>query len=229
MIPSRQTAGYSLQASKWQKCPILIDPEEMRDLFQTLGDFYIVQISGVLPLGEELVEKKDFQEIYSQYIEGLKQGMLPTDPRTRSYFSSVFTLDLNALYRVKVNDTSSLVKVVQPVIQLQAHRFDYFPADGSFRSMVMRADSISWGLQFSFPHLFQDENFIVHTVREEQKFPNTALFKKLQGWVRSHTLATPLEIEGKITNVPIRLGKQCLPWINHHPQLLAKGLKVKNG
>jgi hypothetical protein len=48
----------------------------------------------------------------------------------------------------------------------------------------------------------------------------------MQQWVRSHTIATPFEVEGKKVNVPIRLGKECLSRINSHPQLQAKGLRV---
>jgi hypothetical protein len=66
------------------------------------------------------------------------------------------------------------------------------------------------------------------TVRETPQFPNTTLFKRLQQWVRSHTIATPFEVEGKKINVPIRIGKRCLNWIHVHPQLRAKGIRVNH-
>lgn len=226
MIPFRSAFGSTYQASKWQACHVLIEADEMRDLFDALGNFWIVQISGLIPLGQEIVPREDFLSLYSSYIAALKRGEILTDSRLRSYFSSVFTVDLNALYAVKVNGQQSVVKISKPVVQLQAHRFDYSSADGKFRSMVLGYDSIHWGLQFSYPHFYQDENLEVFTVREGAQFPNTALFKQLQRWVRSHTLATPFEVEGKRINVPIRLGKHCLSWINSHPQFSAKRLKV---
>lgn len=225
-IPFKAAFGPSYQASKWQACHVLIDASEMEDLFCALGDFWIVQISGLIPIGQEIIQKADFLSMFGGYIDALKCGEIPSDSRVRTYFSSAFTVDLNALYAVKVNQEQCAVKISKPVVQLQAHRFDYSPADGKFRSMVLGYDSIHWGLQFSYPHLYQDENLEVFTVREGPQFPNTALYKRLQKWVRSHTLATPFEVEGRTVNVPVRLGRKCLSWINAHPQLHAKGLKV---
>ena len=178
------------------------------------------------PIGQEIISQKAFLDVYQHYIDAIKKGENPTDPRVRPYFSAVFTTSLESLYAVKVNEDKCLVKVQQPVVQLQAHRFDYSLADGTFRSMVMGSDSIQWGIQYSYPHLYQDENFQVLTVRDGPQFPNTSLFKKLQQWVRSQTIATPFEVDGKRVNVPIRLGKQCLSWINTHFQLRAKALRV---
>lgn len=225
-IPLRTTVGYSLQASKWQKLPLLIDAEEMRMLMGSLEPFWMVQISGLMPIGQEIISKEAFLEVYEHYLLTLKNGENPSDPRLRPYFSSVWTTFPEALYAVKVNEKQSLVKILRPVVQLQAHRCDYSFADNTFRTMVMGIDSISWGIQFSYPHLYQDENLQVLTVREEPRFPNTYLFKKMQQWVRLHTIPTPFEVAGKKVNVPIRLGKNCLNWINLHPHLQAKGIRV---
>lgn len=225
-IPFRPTVGASLQASKWQKCPLLIEVNEMRELLAALGQFWMVQISGLVPLGQEIISQEAFLDVYHQYIAALKRGEYSQDPRIRSYFSATFTTVLEALYIVRMNEKQGLVKVQQPVVQLQAHRVDYSPVDGKFRSMVLGYESIHWGLQFAYPHLYQDEHLQVFTVREGTQFPNTVLFKRLQQWVRSHTIATPFEVQGQRINVPIRLGKQCLSWINAHPQLQSKGLRV---
>lgn len=226
IIPFQKTFGISYQASKWQVSHVLIDVHEMEDLLDALENFWIVQISGLVPVGQEIIRREEFISAYSSYIAALKRGELPNDHRLRSYFSSVFTVDLNAVYAVKVNPQYSIVKIRTPVVQLQSHRFDYSVADGKFRSMVLGQDSIHWGLQFSYPHLYQDEDFQVFTVREDAHFPNTSLFKKLQRWIRSHTIATPFEVGGKRINVPVRLGKQCVSWINGHPQFSGKHLRV---
>lgn len=225
-IPLRDTVGYSLQASKWQKLPLLIDLDEMKFLLAALEPFWMIQISGLVPVEQEIISKEAFLQVYEDYITTLKNGQNPSNPLMRAYFSAVWTTRLDALYAVKVNEKQCLVKVMQPVVQLQAHRCDYSFADGTFRSMVMGIDSISWGIQFSYPHLYQDENLQVLTVREGPQFPNTSLFKRMQQWMRSHTIATPFEVEGKKVNVPIRLGKNCLKWINQHPHLQAKGIRV---
>ena len=125
-IPSRPLVDTSLRASKWRKCFVLIDSQEMEALLKVLGQFWILQVSGLIPIGQEIIDQKIFLEVYRQYIETLKKGELPTDQTLRSYFSSVFTTVLDALYTVSVNSTSRLVKIQAPVIQLQRHRFDYW-------------------------------------------------------------------------------------------------------
>lgn len=225
-IPTRPVVGSSLQASKWQKVPLLIDENEMEALLSELGLFWIVRTSGLISIGEEVISQVDFLDAYEHYVDALKKGEMTQDPRIRSYFSAILTTFPESLYRVKLNENQGLVKVVQPVIQLQAHRFDYSFADHTFRSMVMGSDSVSWGIQFSYPHMYQNDDLQVLKVIDTPQFPNTALFKKLQRWIRAHTLATPFEVEGKKVNVPIRLGKRCLQWINNHSQLQAKGLRV---
>ncbi|WP_068471179.1 hypothetical protein [Candidatus Protochlamydia phocaeensis] len=225
-LPIHSKIGLPLQASKWLKCPLLVDSHEMEALLNALSDFRLFLISGPTRIQEGEISKEEFLDCYRCYIEALKNGQLPQDSRLRSYFSCAFTQTIEALYAVHINSEQQLIKVNKPVIQLQSHRFDYSKADGKFRSMVFGNESIYWGIQFSYPQLYQDAAFQVKTVRESEEFPNTALFKRLQKWMREHTVATPFFVEGKRVNVPIRLGKACFAWINHHPQLALKGLQV---
>ena len=218
--------GPPLQASKWLKCPVLLDVSEMDALLSYLGDFRILAVGGIVPVGEGEIDRSSFLESYGAYVEDLKQGKVPDDLKSRLAFSSAWTIDLDAAYAVKVGEGSQIIKIEEPVIQLQPHRFDYSLTDGNFRSMVFGSDTIVWGIQFSYPQLFADKDLKVMQVRETSEFPNTALFKRLQRWVREHTRVTPFLIEGKRKNIPIRLGKRCFEWINRHPQFSLKNLKV---
>jgi hypothetical protein len=103
----------------------------------------------------------------------------------------------------------------------------YTPLDGKFRSMVHSQGAIFWGLQFSFPQLYRNpmEGEIFKT-NDTDKFPNAQLYRTLQQWLRQATIPTPFEVEGKSINVSMRLGRQCLPWINQHPQLADQGIVV---
>ncbi len=228
LLTVRNKIGLSLQASKWLKCPLLIDVDEMRALLNALGNFWIFLISGVIDAGKELLSQVEFLDCYQCYIESLKQGKLLDDERRRFYFSSVFTVTTEALYALPVSDQRLLVKVDKPVVQLQSHQFTYSAVDGKFRSMVFGTDHISWGIQFSYPQLYQDSLMQVRQVREGSEFPNTTLFHSLQRWMRQYTVATPFWVNHRRTNVPIRLGKNCFEWINNHPQLISKNLQVKN-
>jgi hypothetical protein len=222
----KEKGGLALQASKWLAYPILVDTEEMEALLCCLGDFWIFLTSGVVRKEDGMLLKKEFLDCYDSYILSLKQGKPPQDPRIRSYFSSVFTVTTDALYTVYVGDHQRIIKVEKPVLQLQNHRFNYSSIDGKFRSMILSSDSIWWGIQFSYPQLYQDSSLQIKQVRDEIEFPNTSLFHRLQRWIREYTVPTPFIVNQKRVNVPIRLGKKCFEWIDYHPQLAEKGLKV---
>lgn len=221
---SVRTQASLFQASKWLKSPVLLDIDEMEQLLKELGDFRFFLVSGVLPLEEGAISHEDFLSCYGAYVNALKHSRLPEDPRIRPYLSSVITADIDAVYSFPVSTHQHLIKIEKPVIQLQPHRFAYSTVDGKFRSMVAGIDSIWWGVLFTYPQIFQDADLIVHPVTRE--FANTIIFRKLQKWVRDHTIPTPFQVEDRLVNVPIRLGKKCLSWINRHPQLAAKGLSV---
>lgn len=224
-LPIRSKPGLPMQVSKWLSSPLLIDENEMQGLLHALGEFEIFAISGVMLKGSGLISQEDFLDCYQKYIEALRESRLPEDARLQRYFSSVFSKTREALYVVPIDESRQLIKVDRPVVQLQMHRFSC-GADKKFRSMAFGQNSIYWGIQFSYPQLYQSPDLQVITIRETDEFPNTALFKTLQRWVRENTVATPFLVEGKRVNVPMRLGKKCFSWINHHPQLKEAGLEV---
>lgn len=216
-----------MQASKWLDIPLLIDATEMRQLFDVLGDFYIYGASSLCKPGEEQISKQEFLQKYETYIQDLKNGRLPDESTFRRFFSSIFTVSSEFLYIVQTANGQHLVRVSKPVIQLQPHRLSYSTIDGKFRSMVLGIDNLSWGIQFSYPQIFQDpQNNEVKQVADNLEFPNTALFRAIQRWIRHHTIPSPFLVEGKKINVPARLGKECLTWINQHPQFEEKGFRI---
>ena len=214
-----------IQVSKSLKHPLLIDSSEMEALFEALGSFHIFRVSGVLSLDKAEVSKMRFLETYRVYIEGLKKGKLVDEKSLRAIFSSVFTVDPEHLFALPVKEDRYLIKVKRPVIQLKLHHFVHSEMDGRFHLGVMAKDSISWGIVFSYPQLFQDPK-TKEIIKVRNGFPNTALFQRLTKWTRTHTLATPM-LDGKNrVNVPMRLGKKCFSWINNHPSLKQKNLEV---
>ncbi len=66
--------------------------------------------------------------------------------------------------------------------------------------MVLSRKSVTWGLQFSYPQLYQDPRTRqIFKVTDTPEFPNTALFSKLQKWIRSETLPTPFQVEASVS------------------------------
>ncbi|MBA3237214.1 MAG: hypothetical protein H0T62_02545 [Parachlamydiaceae bacterium] len=216
-----------LQASKWLEQQLLIDAPEMESLFSALGDFTIFKVGYVCKSDEGEVSKSDFLDQYNEYIECLKKGKIPEEQQFRSLFSSIFTVENDHLFQILVAGDRRIIRVEKPVLQLQVHHISYSTVDGKFRAMVFGKDSILWGIQFSYPQLYLEAGTKeVFSVVDSNKFPNTAFYRKLQLWVRQNTIPTPFHVMGNKINVPMRIGKLCLPWINNHPQLISNGIKV---
>lgn len=229
MTDLRQGSGSELplQASKWLDLPLLLDAKEMEALLADLGNFKIFRVGAVCGRDEGGISKQVFLDQYTAYIDCLKRGEIPEEKNFRPYFSSIFTLADDHLFQILVGSDRRIIRVEKPVLQLQVNQIAHSAADGKFRAMVFGKESILWGLQISFPQLYQDAvTKEVFSVVDSPKFPNTALYRKLQLWVRQHTIPTPFQVGERRINVPIRLGKECLAWINSHPQLISSNIQV---
>lgn len=216
-----------LQASKWLQTQLLVDLEEMQELFSMLGHFRIYLAGAICNTGQEEIEKSAFLKKYAEYTDHIKSGNIPDEKVYRALFSSVFSVASDHLYQVPISENRSLIRITKPVVQLQMNKIAYSEADGKFRAMVFSQDSFFWGLQFSYPQLYQDAiTKEIFTVRESEQFPNTALYNRIRKWIRTATIPTPFLVNGVKTNVPMRLGKKSLAWIDRHCQLKEKKITV---
>lgn len=210
-ISDPETEGV-FQASKWLKIQVLLDAIELKELIETLGSFWIFQI-GSIGSGEPMNREALLSE-YQQLVEELKKGISP-----KSMKAVVFVDDLDALWLQKVGEEKYLTKISKPVVHVQTHFFTY--SEGNFRSMSMGTTSIFWGLQFSFPGLYQDPKTM-----EFHQARLGALFRKIQLWIREKTRATPFLVDVHKINSSMRIGKKCFSWIHSHPQLIAQNIKI---
>ncbi len=216
-----------LQASKWLDHAMLLDAQEMVELIEALGTFYMYSVSGVTEQGQEGISQEVFLNAYKEYVTALKTGILPDESRYRQLLSSAWTLFPDHLRVIDVGGGRQLVRAIKPVVQVQLHRLDYSSHEGKFRSMTFGADQILWGVQFSFPQMYKD--FATdEIIQSASLLPNYPLFSRLQRWVREHTVPTPFLVEERLINVSMRLGKRCFSWISHHPQLVAKNIGIKS-
>lgn len=216
-----------LHVSKWLTCSVLLETQELQRLIAELPLFWIFSVGKLLGPEQGEISSSEFLEAYDAYMQSIKRGSLLPETAFQASFSTVWTCSLEALYAVYIDEEHKLIKPCRPVIQLQHHKMSYSKDDKKFRSMVFGVESIYWGLQFSYPQLYQDpQSLKVETVRESEAFPNTYLFHALQRWMRRHTIPTPFLVGEQIVNTPMRIGRECLPWIHHHPQLVQKDLRV---
>lgn len=216
-----------MQASKWIQIQLLIDGDEIQDLFNSLGEFEIYRCGCILPRGEGKVDRKIFLDCYQSYISSLKAGKIPSEQEYAPFFSSILTLASDCLFVLPVGEKQQILRVAKPIVQLQSHEMDYSVVDGKFRSMVFGGESILWGFQFSYPQLYLNpQTKEIEKVFDNPNHVNTQLFRRMQQWTRTHTIPTPFLVNNIKINVPMRLGKFCLSWINMHPQLRKKGITV---
>jgi hypothetical protein len=215
-----------LQASKSLKIQVLLDVCEMQALFAHLGEFYIAIVSEPVSIEQAFVSKQEFLENYRVYVTALQRGELPEESSLRRYFSGALTRTTDALYAFRVGEERYLIKPIQPLIQMQVHHFFYSTVDGKFHPLVLGKESVTWGIQFSYPQIAQDpQSGEIRKV--DQSFLNTSLFTDLSRWMRNATRPTPFLVGDRRSNEPIRLGKDCFSWIGKHPQLQAKGIAIR--
>lgn len=215
----------SLTVSKWLKHQVLLSEEEMHVLFGALPHFSIYNVSEVVT--EDKIAREVFLDVYGKYVAALQRGEEPQDKEYRRVFSSVFSVSPEVIGRQEMKEGRFLARPTRPVVQLQLHRFLASEVDGKYHSMVLGQESISWGIQFAYPQIFQDpESKAFLKVTQSPEFPNTALFSQMAKWFRSFTVPVTFSWKGKITPTAMRLGKECLSWINHHRMLKEKGIAV---
>ena len=222
-ISTPQIEGV-LQVAKQLKLQVLLDPIEMRDLLKVLEPLYIYVVGQKVTLEEALISNEAFLLAYQEYVQGLKEGNLKDAKSLQRFFSSVWSADPSAVYAMHLPDGHYLVKQIQPAVQLQAHSVFYSKLDGEFHPMVLSQESITWGIQFSYPQIYQDPK-----TSQIEKVPphslNSQLFTTLRRWVREFTCAMPFCVENKRVNASIRIGKKALEWIDSHPQLVQRGIR----
>lgn len=199
------------QASKWLKVQVLLDAEEFANLIDGV-DAHLYEMEGeLLPAAAKLR--------YATYAEALKEGKNPP----AESFAWMWTKRLESLYLLDTG-RGTQVRIKEPLVQISHHQMGFTPEDKTFRSNLFGPEAISWGLQFSFPTLFQDpDTKDIFKVNDPAQFQNLELFKYVQRWLREHSMPTPFEE----VNAPQRIGKKALAWVNEHPHLKRKKLKIK--
>ncbi|MDF2549614.1 MAG: hypothetical protein K0S07_681 [Chlamydiales bacterium] len=216
-----------LQASKWIQIPFLLGVAEWDAFLELLSEALFYQSKGVLERGQGKIAVGNLKEGYRCYIQALQRGELPDMNAFNASFHAFISLELDALYALKIDAKRCLIKASRPVIHLQPHRME-FSSDGSLRSQVYGLEPVEWGLKIAYPTLYQRSDGQVCQVFPE-KGVNTRLFEKMQRWLRFHSSYASFIINGQKKTHSIRLGKEVLPWINNHPQLSKKGVTVIGG
>lgn len=216
-----------LQASKWLQIQVLLEVKELEELLAELKEFYLFRNGVILEPIELEIFPSTLLNDYDFYIQSLKNQNMPNLADLKKKFTLILSHQKEAVFAFKISEKEQILKAKDPIIQIQSHSMHYSQDDNKFRPMVFGSDSITWGLQFSFPQLYLDPESLEIKNALIDSNTNSKLFKTLQKWVRINTLPTTFETPLGQTNTSLRLGKKCLNWIHLHPQLINKGIKVK--
>lgn len=212
-----------MQVSKWLDVAALLDVAELQALRDALPPFSIFFNGVVVDAQKDRISWEAFLGVYSDYIQALKGGRLPSESACRPYFSSVWTVDDSAVLLSETPGGQVIPRPWQPVVQLQLHRFSISDIDGKIRSMVFGQDTVFWGIQWSFPQLFMDpETREIIKLTHNDLNGNFAFFRELQRWMRHNTEPSVFLVNGQSVAAPIRIGKSCKEWVVGHPQLKDK-------
>ncbi len=209
------------QAAKWIKIQALIDERELSCLMEMMEPFAIYPLAGALPIETFPMPKETFLGTYKGWIDGLKKGELPTHFGCLN--ASMWARSPDSLWLQELPGKRYMARPREPFLQVQVHHMGYSLVDKVFRPMSLSQDGIFWGLQFSFPQIYEHpRDGIVETMQSV----GSEMFQIVRKWSRDHTIATPMMVDGIRENLPIRIGKNCFSWVNYHTGLLSKQLSV---
>ena len=216
-----------VQASKYLFCRALLDAKEMEALLRSLPPFSIYNVSELVDFQSGKLTQEDFLAKYIDYVATIKAGLIPNEKVFKPYFSASFSATSEALYAMKIQEGKYIIKPKEPVVQLSLHHFTYCFERQKFHSMIHSEESITWGIQFSFPQIYANSKTgDIIEVYKDKNNKNATLYKALSKWIRAYTTPTPFRIEGELRNATFRLGKESVAWAKHHPQLEAHRLSL---
>lgn len=216
MLPIKDSSTPPLQVSKWLHLRVLMGSSELEELLLFL-DFHTLHPLG-RPLSFTGIDRKDFLTLYETYLSCLKNGSDLDKAYWSRQFSLAMTLHLDALFAVALDSNRVVVRPKSPVIQLQHNQF-YFSSDKATIHAGVLGNTISWGMQFSFPQLWLSPEQRVVTLRKEDPTGNATLFLSLQRWLRKQTLPVTFTYQGKKIATQLRITSSCLDWIENHKEL----------
>lgn len=217
----------SCPVSKWLQTALLLGSSEMRNLLNEIAPFFMLRIDAVLSKKEGIIEHSEFLHAYDAYIQSIASGQEVDERLAKRFFQAAWTISLDCATSIEVPNDRHIIKLSRPAVIIQHHRLSFSAIDEKFRSMVFGVDTFPFGIQISYPQLFKDpKTQELEKILVLEKFVNTPLFRKIQKWVRSSTRPVTFLFGDKKTTIPVRIGKEALDFVNHHPWLVKHHFKV---
>ena len=206
-----------MRCSKWLRHAVLMSMEEMESFFDLLGSFFLIPAAGLVSLENWQITKENFLLEYRSYIEWLELHPELPSSSFRKFFTLMLSSSLDDFYAVPTSLDRFVIKARRPVIQIQLYHCFISRFDGQIHPMALSPESFSWGIQISYPQIYEDP--ITHQFSKTllaKDFVATDLFKLMVQWLRKNTKPVSLEIKDKKVYAPFRIGKESSALVSSH-------------
>jgi hypothetical protein len=218
-VSTKEKEG-AFHCSKWLRHVVLLEKSEMQSLLDAMGSFFLVPATGLVSVDSFLVEKGTFLSRYESYLQQIVESPEFPSSSVRNAFTLMLSSSLDSFYALEVPSNKFIIRARLPVIQLQMYHCFFSKLDQKIHSMAMNKESFSWGLQISYPQIYEDPNtheFI--NVLKSQDLQDTKLYKEIVQWIRNHTKPVCLSFHGHTIWAPFRMGKGARDWTFAHKGL----------
>lgn len=217
------------RASKWLKHAFLLSQDELEDFFSMINPSFLLSSSALTTLSNWQVSFSELQDKYQELLGWMQQHPTLPPPPLRRFFSLMLSTSLDTFYAVNLGDKAA-IKPSLPVIQIQMYHCFFSSMDRQLRPMVVSPESFAWGLQISYPQIYEDPRTHQYSkVLLDPKFPNSEPFKEMVSWLRKHTRLAPLQEKEVKVYAPFRIGKKSLSMKESHvglQKMLSLGVKI---
>jgi len=198
-----------LRCSKWLRHAVLLEREEMKEFLRFLEPCLFISPVKIVHKENWQIREEDILASYEQYLRWIRSNPEIPPAELRKEFTLMLSPAVDSFYSLPVGADRFLIKARIPPVQIRMYHCFISSVDGKILPMAMNVDSFTFGLEISYPQIYEDRKTgEFKKVLLDKGFSATPLYKKISGWLRKHTKPAPIEIRGKKVMAPFRMGKE---------------------
>lgn len=213
------------RASKWIAFQMLLTRNELEDLFNEISAQVFCCIAKVDEEKNLLYHKESYLSLYTSYLEALKSQNKFLIKQLLISLNVALAYDESSLYKVLAPNNKCLIKIKKPCIQVKPFNFVYHFGLEKFLTNIKSEEAIYFGLEFSFPQIFQDpQSQEIQSLFKNNLSLSETYFNKIRLFVREKTKPAKFLISDKRKVATFRIGKTCAGFVEELSFLKEKQL-----
>ncbi len=194
-----------LQASKWLEIPMLLTPDDFLKMLVFLEGTILSPLGNLVNENELCIDPLELSKVYANVCQLAFENKLISRDLIKKLSLRIICKKEN-LIACELAQGRFIVHEQVPAIKMQALFLNYSKEENKIRSRVLGANQIFWGVELSFPQIYQDPlTFKMKdswNITEESK-----LFKSLQKWAREHTKPSKFQFDKVSQSTAFRRSK----------------------